>query len=412
MRRIFARQAELERAVEERTRNLAEAKANAERLLEESRGAARLKDEFLANMSHEIRTPMNGIIGMTELVLASRLEADQTECLRMVKGSAESLLAVINDILDFSKIEAGKLDLESIAFDPVDVIGGTVRPMEVMAQKKGPTLEWEATGEIPSKVRGDPGRLRQVLVNLVGNAIKFTERGGVRITVDAECSGGYATLRFAVADTGIGIPPEKQRLIFEPFRQADGSMSRRYGGTGLGLSICSRLTGAMGGRLWVESTAGKGSTFFFTARLEVAEEVESAPAAVTVSRGKSRPLRVLLAEDNPVNQVLARRLLESAGHHVVCAGNGRKAVEAYRSDRFDVVLMDVQMPEMDGFEATAEIRREERRTGRRTPILALTANAMKGDRERCLDGGMDGYLAKPIRPADMFAALEDALVGG
>ena len=378
--------------------------------------ANRTKSEFLANMSHEIRTPMNGIIGMTELALGTKTTPEQREYLGMVKSSADSLLSVINDILDFSKIEAGKLDIESVDFSLRNTLGEVTSTLRVRAQQKGLKFACHIPLELPDALIGDPSRLRQIVINLLGNALKFTAKGEVtvRVAMEAETA-DQAVFHFSVTDTGIGIPQEKQKLIFEAFTQSDSSTTREYGGTGLGLSISSRLVALMGGNIWVESQPGEGSTFHFKLRFGLQKFPASAllpadrPGPAQAPTRDQRRFKILLAEDNPVNQKVAVRFLQKKGHTVVVAESGKKALDAWRKQTFDIILMDIQMPEMDGFEATARIREHEKSTSKHIPIIALTAHAMVGDRERCLAAGLDDYVSKPIDADDLFAAIQRLL---
>ncbi len=397
----------LEEEVEARTRDLREAK-------EDALALSRVKSEFLANMSHEIRTPMNGVIGMTNLLLNTRLSEAQLEYVATIRASGAALLTLINDFLDFSKVESGKMEIERAPFSLEAAISESLDMVAPMAEQKGLELGFTIAEGTPATLLGDGARTRQVLVNLLSNAVKFTHQGQVRVALAARTlDDGRIEAHFAVSDTGMGIPADERERLFDAFHQLDSSLTRKQGGTGLGLAISRHLTRLMGGGICVDSTVGQGSTFHFTL---VGEATAAPPLPMDITAEDSgvldralsqrHPLAILLAEDNPVNQMVALKTLRVLGYDADVATNGREALEAFEARSYDVVLMDVQMPVMDGLEATRRILG--RQVGRRPYIVAMTAHAMKGDRQRCLEAGMDEYLSKPVQVDDLTAVLQAA----
>jgi CheY-like chemotaxis protein len=381
-------------------------------------GTARPREsEFLPNISHEIRTPLNAIMGLAESLSNTTLSLEQRTMVRLLRTSAGSLLDAVDNLLDFSLLEVGQIALACDAFDLEQLMGDLFRALDAQALRRGLRLSSQIRQDVPLLLRGDARRLRQVVTNLVGNAIQFTDAGQISVTVSvASRNPGGVTLHFVVCDTGIGISKERQAAIFQPFVQVDGSNTRTHSGIGLGLRIATKLVELMEGEIWVESAIDQGSRFNFTAKFSLARpaEVPAAPVECLTPHGASDGFRrgtILLAEDNYINQMVTVRILEGQGHHVVVGANGRLALEILERQAVDLILMDIQMPEMDGFQATRAIREQEARTGAHLPIIALTAHAMNGYRQKCLDAGMDDYLAKPVRSQDLLEVVNRTLTG-
>lgn len=381
---------------------------------DEALAASQLKSQFLTTISHELRTPMNAIVGLTDLLLHSDLAREQRQDLELIKDSADGLLEILNDILDFAKIEANKLELRHTAFDLHRLVQRSLQPLDIVARQKSLSLSWFIQSDVPQQVEGDPTRLRQILTNLVGNAIKFTEKGYIYVHIEVERYGqSHVELKFSIQDTGVGIPRHKQGVIFDAFVQAEGGLNRGYGGTGLGLAISLNLVEMMKGRLWVESEERYGSTFFFTVTLALLPQHSSTPLTplpLSIPPPTYAPTRyqILLAEDNPVNRTIAIKVLEHAGHSVIAVDNGQQAFEQMQQNTFDLILMDLQMPHCDGFQSTQMIRAWEKEHHQRPiPIIALTAHVTAEEIQRCLQIGMNAHLGKPYRSAELLELIQE-----